>query len=568
MIRTSESPPDANEAPSRADLPERFDAIVIGSGIGGLTAASLLAQRRGMQVLVLERHARLGGFTHAFRRPAGWRWDVGLHYIGQMDERHPARRLMDEVTGGRVDWRPLPSPFERFVFPGLAMDQPAGREAWREALVARWPAERRGIDRYFREVAAASNWMAPYLLAQGGPAWTRWPAAALRWLGRGQALRTTGEVLDGCVTDPALKAVLAAPWGDYGLPPSLSAFAVHATVAAHYFDGGWYPVGGGEAIVAAARSVIEAAGGACLASHEVETVLVERGRAVGVRARRGQGRREPVEFRAPVVISDAGARLTYERLIPEESAPPALATCRDGLRRLPGATSMVQLFLGLKDSPDRLGFRGENHWLFDGIDHDALYARRNALAEGQASMAFLSFPSVKDPTATAPTAEIVAPLDYGVLAQWAGRPWHRRGAEYETVKAGIADTLLGFVERHYPGFGDQVAYRELATPLSVEHFAAHPAGAVYGLPAVPARYRAGWLGIATPLPGLVLTGSDVAGHGIAGAMMGGVATAGHVLGGLGAVGIMASATRSGRSRRHPARPSASGLISTPGHPAR
>ena len=71
----------------QAKLAEAWDAIVIGSGIGGLTAAVLLGVHAGKRVLVLERHYEAGGFTHTFHRP-GYEWDVGLHYIGQMqDER-------------------------------------------------------------------------------------------------------------------------------------------------------------------------------------------------------------------------------------------------------------------------------------------------------------------------------------------------------------------------------------------------------------------------------------------------------------------------------------------------
>lgn len=65
-------------------LQQDFDAIVIGSGMGGLTVASLLAQMRRWRVLVLEQHFKLGGFTHTFQRPGGYRWDVGLHYVGEM----------------------------------------------------------------------------------------------------------------------------------------------------------------------------------------------------------------------------------------------------------------------------------------------------------------------------------------------------------------------------------------------------------------------------------------------------------------------------------------------------
>src|ERR1022692_110369 len=63
-----------------------YDAIVIGSGMGGLAFASIMAKLRKWRVLVLERHFKIGGFTHTFTRPGGWSWDVGLHYVGEMGE--------------------------------------------------------------------------------------------------------------------------------------------------------------------------------------------------------------------------------------------------------------------------------------------------------------------------------------------------------------------------------------------------------------------------------------------------------------------------------------------------
>ena len=86
------------------DLAERWDAIVIGSGIGGLSAAATLAKIGNKRVLVLERHYTAGGFTHTFRRP-GYEWDVGIHYIGGVS--HPrgmTRRLFDFITDGELEW--------------------------------------------------------------------------------------------------------------------------------------------------------------------------------------------------------------------------------------------------------------------------------------------------------------------------------------------------------------------------------------------------------------------------------------------------------------------------------
>ncbi len=82
-----------------------FDAIVIGSGIGGLAFASIMAKLRKWRVLVLERHFKIGGFTHTFTRPGGWSWDVGLHYVGDMGKGMLGRRLFDYITdaGGEME---------------------------------------------------------------------------------------------------------------------------------------------------------------------------------------------------------------------------------------------------------------------------------------------------------------------------------------------------------------------------------------------------------------------------------------------------------------------------------
>jgi all-trans-retinol 13,14-reductase len=520
---------------------DNFDAIVVGSGIGGLTVASLLAQLRGARVLVLERHYRLGGFTHAFTRPGGQRWDVGLHYVGEMGKGDRLRRIMDFVTGGSVAWQPMPSPFERYTYPDLTIDQPSDRQTYLNNLMAIWPEERRGIERYFNEVEVAAAWFAGRVaLASSGrktPAQSSERATAA-------ALRTTADTLDVLIRSPELRAVLASQWGNYGLPPGRSAFVAHAVTVSHYLSGGWFPVGGSATIAESARKIIERAGGQCLINHEVAEILIEHGRAVGVAVRNG-ARGDRLEFRAPVVVSNAGARVTYEQLLSLDTAPRVRAARLD-LQRFPTAYGVVQLFLGLKESARSLGFRGENHWIFESFDHDTMWARRNDLLTGYSGGAYLSFPSLKDPSARQHTAEIIAPLDHAALLDWHSTSWHRRGQDYSDLKQTITRALLDLVERYHPGFGDLVAYHELATPLTVTHFTGHPEGAIYGMPAVPERFSTDFLGPITPVQGLLLAGSDACIHGIAGAMMGGVVAAAAVLGASGFQRVLsASATARG-----------------------
>ena len=109
-----------------------FDLIIIGSGMGGLTVASLMAQFKQQRVLLLERHFRLGGFTHSFTRPGHRAWDVGLHYVGGMAAGEIGRQLFDFVTRGGVRWQKMPSPFEKFVYPDFTFDEPDDETSYRQ----------------------------------------------------------------------------------------------------------------------------------------------------------------------------------------------------------------------------------------------------------------------------------------------------------------------------------------------------------------------------------------------------------------------------------------------------
>lgn len=524
----------------------KYDAIVIGSGMGGLTFASLMAQMKGWRVLVLERHFKLGGFTHTFQRPGGYEWDVGLHYVGQMNAGTMGRRIFDLVTGGQVKWNPLPDNYDHYVFPGLSFDFVKGRENLRHALANAFPAEEKALDRYFRDLSKGSKWFERFAMADSLPAAA---GAALRrlnlWIGK-LGLMTTGEYMNTRFQDERLRAILTANWGDYGVPPRDSAFAFHALIANHYLDGAWYPEGGASVIADAAGDVIRQAGGDLRVNHDVRRVLVENGRAVGVEV---EHNKMLERLEAPVVVSDAGAFATFTKLAP--------GVVKD-LGWDGAGFCVATLYLGLDRDPRELGFQGENHWFFDSLDHDATAAGIARLAEGKVSACYLSFPSLKDPKAKRHTAEIITALPYGLVAKYRGQPWRRREAEYQQLKGRVSAALLAVVEKYHPGFGNLVAFEELSTPLTSEHFSGHARGAIYGYPATPQRFLQPFLRARTPLPGLYLTGADAMAPGIMGAMMGGAVAAALHVGPAGFPRIVARAAAA--ARQNPAAPSAAPIL--------
>jgi all-trans-retinol 13,14-reductase len=516
---------------NQATLADHWDAIVIGSGIGGLTAAVLLAQHGGKRVLVLERHYEAGGFTHTFRRP-GYDWDVGLHYIGEMQHDSNVRRAFDHVTAGLVEWQPMPDVYDRILISGQSFNLTAGLENFRAGLIESFPSEAAAIDKYIAAVQACNRASRLYYAEKAIPG----PAAALvgglmrvpylRW-----ARRTTREVLESLTTNRELIGVLTAQWGDYGLPPAQSSFAVHATIAEHYFAGGSYPVGGSGSIAAAMLPQIERSGGAVVTSAEVAGILLEGSKAVGVHMLDGR------EFRSPLILSDAGAANTFGRLLPSDLS--ALAPLRTQLRTLQPSTAHVSLYLGLSQSDAALGLTSTNLWVYPSFDHDANVARfaRDFPSDPNSPFpgVYLSFPSSKDPVFQIrypghATVEAITMLPYAAFSQFADSRWKRRPADYEALKQRLADRLRTELERQVPSVTGNIACAELSTPITTRHFMNYDQGEIYGIAATPERYLCRDLGARTPIRGLYLTGQDAASLGVVGALFGGVISASAALG--------------------------------------
>ncbi len=511
-----------------------YDAIVIGSGIGGLTAAGLLAAVGGKKVLVLEKHTEPGGLTHVFRRD-GAQWDVGVHYIGNMAPGSQARTLFDYLSGAELTWSRMPDAFDRYIYPGLHFAVPSDPAQYEKGLIDTFPEEAKAIHRYFKDIRKAMRWaMLGFMRGMAPPALEPLLRTVQR-LTAGHATQTTQSYLEKHFRSPKLRALLVSLWGDYGLPPSRSAFAMHAIVVHHYLQGAWFPVGGASRIARTFEKGIEHRGGSIRVAQEVTDILVEQGRAVGVRLmdRRGHQSVERT-VRAPLVISNIGARGTYGRLLSTQGeVGAATAAVRAQIQKMGNGLSAVTLYLRLKADARTLGVQGENFWINTDIDHDDIAGQTADLMQGQPRSVFVSFPSIKSGDTRFHTAELIAHLDPGAFSAFAGRPKSDRGADYGLLKSRIGDGLLRLAETAIPGISNLVAYAELSTPMTVEHFTSHPQGAFYGLPGTPERFRSTLLGPRTPIEGLYLSGQDAGSLGIVGAMMGGVGAASQVLGAKG-----------------------------------
>lgn len=496
---------------------QTYDAVLIGSGIGSLTTAVFLAEA-GMKVLVLERHYEPGGFMHTFRRK-NFEWDVGIHYVGMVHrENSLERRLSDYLTGGRLKWADMGSPYDRAIIDGDPYDFVPDPRRQLEEWIRAFPAEERAIERYWelvREVQPASR---SFFMTGALPPLIGTPLAPLlRRKFLRHADRSTYDVLSELTDNERLIDVLCAQCGDYGLPPRESSFAIHAMVVYHYRWGGAYPHGGGRSIHGETAKTIEQQGGLIARRAGVAEILVQNGKACGVVLENGD------EIRAERVISGAGVHNTYTRLLPE--AHRHTGTIDALLGKAKRSASHVCLYVGLDADDKTLGLPKTNHWIYDTLPE----------APGmRITDAYLSFPSAKDPEwarkhpGTA-ALQVIAPADYAEFAPWADEKWRRRGEDYEQLKAKHTQRLLNYLHTYFPQTKGHEAWVELSTPLSTAHFAGYGQGEIYGLAHDPARFRLKGLGPRTHVPNLFLTGQDVATAGMMGAIIGGALTASAIL---------------------------------------
>lgn len=498
------------------------DAIVIGSGMGGLTAALALA-RAGQKVLIFEQHYLPGGWAHSFTLE-GYTFSPGVHYVGELERGGNLRRFFEGLgLGRRLRFRELaPDGYDHLLVAGRRYDVPKGCERHVARMKARFPALGDAIDRYFdtcralvsdlERVAGLLRFPQIVTVPFRAPTLTRWGLARL------------SALLDGCgVHDPFARAFLSARCGNHGLAPEEASLAAHATMIAHYMEGAYYPEGGAKRIPAAFLRELRAHGGDIRLRTRVRRILVERGRAVGVELESGE------RVTARTVVSNADAALTYETLVP----PPYAARQRRRARQLRPSVSSIGLFAAVDLDLAALGFDSGNYWWYRHADVAGIYRRLERGIPKELEGLFVAVSSLKDPSLERSgrhTIEMFTFVPHGAFARWAGSSTGARPEEYEAFKRELTDRMLRAAEHVIPGIRRHLVFSALGTPLTNEFYCASWRGSCYGIAKTPWQVGPFAFSTRSPIPGLFLCGASTISHGIAGACFSGLVAARDALG--------------------------------------
>lgn len=495
---------------------EEFNTIIIGSGISGLALAAMLS-KEGQKVLVLERHYVAGGCTHTFKR-AHYEWDVGLHYVGEVGTDTELKMIYDYICDTPIEWADMGEVYDRIFFGNETFEFRKGSQEFINYFSNLFPSEKKGITDYVTLLNHVAKSAQLFYAEKAIPTFaSNLVGGWMRHAYMKYANKTTQEVLDELFSDDKLKAILAGQYGDYGLTPSKSSFVIHATVAHHYMEGGFYPVGGSRVIFEKIAPVIKKAGGEIFVNAEVKEIQIENGKAVGVIMADGK------IWKAKTIISTTGIQNTYQKLLPNHIQEEF--GLKEKMKGLKPSLAHFGLYLGFKETATALDFPKSNFWIFpEEYDHDKNLTEHIAGTKKDLPVVYISFPSAKDPDFEnrhpgTSTIEIVTLVNYEPFKIWEGSEWKHRGQAYDKLKEKISQQLLEYLYKYVPQTKGKVDFYELSTPLSTKHFQGYQHGEMYGVEATAEHFKNRSLKPRTPIKNLFLAGQDIVCAGIGGAVM-------------------------------------------------
>lgn len=480
----------------------KYDAVIIGSGLGGLECAHILS-KAGMSVLLLERGTQAGGCLQSYRR-LGLAFDTGFHYVGGLDEGQSLHSAFRHLGLLRLPWQRLDNHFDRVTIGNQTFSFAQGYDAFVETLTVAFPAERDALNRYADMLKQCGEQQFDALNPQTGE------SSVLSRLFETSAYQYLTETFH----DPLLINVLCGTSLKMELRKESLPLFTFAHGNGSFIESSWRLKGDGSLIVNSLADGIRMHGGEIICNAEVRELVEKDGKLVHAVCSNGE------IYEGTIFISNIHPAVTCN-LVKQSSRMKKVYRSR--ITHLENTFGMFTVSLRIK--PQTLRYFNWNQYIYKEPDVWAFHLKNNPV-----SGVLVSCRIPEDGSKYVQQVDLLTPMNWSECEQWSHTEVGRRGEDYKAMKKRVADECITLAERFIPGLRDRITGCYTSTPLTYRNYTLTPEGSAYGLRKDFRNPMITLLSPRTPISNLLLTGQNLMLHGLHGVTMTALFTCAEVLG--------------------------------------
>ena len=480
----------------------KYDAVIIGSGLGGLECAHILS-KAGMSVLLLERGTQAGGCLQSYRR-LGLAFDTGFHYVGGLDEGQSLHSAFRHLGLLRLPWQRLDNHFDRVTIGNQTFSFAQGYDAFVETLTAAFPAERDALNKYADMLKQCGEQQFDALNPQTGE------SSVLSRFFETSAYQYLTETFH----DPLLINVLCGTSLKMELRKESLPLFTFAHGNGSFIESSWRLKGDGSLIVNSLVDGIRMHGGEIICNAEVRELVEKDGKLVHAVCSNGE------IYEGTIFISNIHPAVTCN-LVKQSSRMKKVYRSR--ITHLENTFGMFTVSLRIK--PQTLRYFNWNQYIYKEPDVWAFHLKNNPV-----SGVLVSCRIPEDGSKYVQQVDLLTPMNWSECEQWSHTEVGRRGEDYKAMKKRVADECITLAERFIPGLRDRITGCYTSTPLTYRNYTLTPEGSAYGLRKDFRNPMITLLSPRTPISNLLLTGQNLMLHGLHGVTMTALFTCAEVLG--------------------------------------